>query len=234
MSTRNQSKQDALQVESEVPGCKPPCEATPADAGPPPFYIVALRTGQHLLKQHPALALTLGYLFLTAVGMVYEFLFLRQFGLQIFDFADASDFLLVAFRQPLLLVFTLLSLLALVQIIRKHAKWMKKSERYRRLSDWFETKRWWWAVERFCYFGIVLGYFVAFCADYASWSAAAIRAGKGRRIEVELVSEANASGKQAAAKYLLLGTTSRYLILFNQTSQQAEVLPVNNLARLKY
>lgn len=39
------------------------------------------RTLLHLYQEHPALLLTLGYLFLTAVGMGYESLFFQQQGL---------------------------------------------------------------------------------------------------------------------------------------------------------
>ena len=210
----------------------PARSSAPLPAAAEPFHVVVLRTGQHLLKQHPALGLTLGYLFLTAVGMNYELLFFAQFDLQILDFADPTDFLLVALRKPLLLIFALVSVFVLVRLSQKHTKWMAKFERYRRISRRFESWRWWWAAERFCYIGIVAGYFAVLSDTYARHNASAIRAGKGRKVWVELTADVAAPGKKPTTPYLLLGTTSRYLLLFSPANGRAEVLPVNNIARL--
>lgn len=165
--------------------------------------------------------------------MVYEFLFFQEFDLQIFDFADPSDFLLVAVRQPILLLFTLLSLLTLQRVSRSHARRLKRSEKYRRFHGWLRTRKWWPFFESASYVLILVGYFFTFCAIYAQHNAASIRNGNGRLVQVELNSEAGAAAKTASGEYALLGTTTRYLILYNISARRPEILPVNNLARLQ-
>ena len=53
-----------------------------------------------LLREQPALFLSLGYVFLTFVGMVYEWLLFQRFGVNVLDYADVGDFLLAAVREP--------------------------------------------------------------------------------------------------------------------------------------
>jgi hypothetical protein len=201
------------------------------DAPPLPIYARWLHASQSLLGRHPALTVTLGYLFLTAVGMAYEALFFSHFDIQIFDFADPADFLLAAARKPLLLVFTAVSVVLIVRLSRKHQKWIKKYPRYAALSHWLKSKKWWRGAEPVCCIGIVVGYFVMLTATYADGSASRIiRGNKGRRVSIELISETSTG--HPAASYILLGTTSRYLLLFNPANKGTEILPLNNVARL--
>ena len=165
--------------------------------------------------------------------MVYEFLFFQEFDLQIFDFADPSDFLLVAVRQPILLLFTLLSLLTLQRASRNHARRLKRSEKYRRFHLWLRSRKWWRFFESASYVLILVGYFFTFCAIYAQQKAASIRNGNGRLVQIELNSEAGAAVKTASGDYALLGTTTRYLILYNISTKRPEILPINNLARMR-
>lgn len=49
---------------------------------------------------NPTLALTLLYLYVTAVGMLYSAVLYRKFGINIFDYAEIADFLLAALKNP--------------------------------------------------------------------------------------------------------------------------------------
>ncbi|MBC7805492.1 MAG: hypothetical protein H7145_05010 [Akkermansiaceae bacterium] len=62
-----------------------------------------------LLRREPALGFTLAYLFLAAVGITYDFWFFLFFGVNVLNYADFSDFLLAAVREPLVMAFTVLS-----------------------------------------------------------------------------------------------------------------------------
>jgi len=48
--------------------------------------------------------LTLGYLFLTALGMFHRALVFLMFRINVFDYAEPSDFLLAALRDPLIIL----------------------------------------------------------------------------------------------------------------------------------
>src|SRR5215213_5447662 len=49
---------------------------------------------------NPTLALTLLYLYVTAVGMLYSAVLYGRFGINIFDYSEIADFLLAAFKNP--------------------------------------------------------------------------------------------------------------------------------------
>jgi hypothetical protein len=65
-------------------------------------------------REHPTFFLTLMYVDLTGIGILYTLIFYRQFGINIFDFAEIGDFLLAAFKAPAI---TFLVLLAQVLLI---------------------------------------------------------------------------------------------------------------------
>ena len=60
--------------------------------------------GAGLFREHPALALTLGYLSVSAIGLTFSWALFRRFGVNFFLFADVSDFLMSAFREPMTFV----------------------------------------------------------------------------------------------------------------------------------
>ena len=221
-------------VMTDRPPDAPPDSPAAGSAGEPTrFLFVWAQGARHILHQHPALALTLGYLFLSLVGMVYEESFFSQFDLQILDFADPSDFILVSLRKPALLGITLFSLWVMLRMVRRHARRMDRSPRYRRLAEWIARRPWWPLAARFVYAALLVGYFLALTASYAEHNADVIKKGRGPKVRVEVVADAAAkSGPPGDRLYTLLGTTSRYLLLYDSAAGRTEVLPVNNLARL--
>ena len=58
------------------------------------------------LLDNPTLALTLLYLYVTAVGMLYAAVLYGRFGINIFDYSEIPDFLLAAFKNPIVLLVT--------------------------------------------------------------------------------------------------------------------------------
>ena len=59
------------------------------------------------LTEHPALGLTSGYLLISLLGLSYEWTLFRQFGVNYFHYADVTDFLMGAFREPVTFVLAL-------------------------------------------------------------------------------------------------------------------------------
>jgi len=198
-----------------------------------PAAPLAWAFASHLYREHPALLLTLGYLFLTAVGMSYEFVLFQQFNVNLFDYADATDFVLVALRNPPLLVFTLISTAIVRNAYRLHAWGLARSSHYREVSERMMSWRWYPAFERVSVTLILVGYFAILSGFYAQHNAAGIKSGEGRAIFVDLVSDvANGSTNHTPTGYLPLGSTSRYLLVFNPANGHTEVLPVNNVSRI--
>ena|SRR5215204_563364 len=56
------------------------------------------------VSDNPTLVLTLLYLYVTGIGMLYSALLYRRFGINIFDYSEIADFLLAAFKNPIALL----------------------------------------------------------------------------------------------------------------------------------
>jgi hypothetical protein len=53
-----------------------------------------------VLREHPALLVSTFYLAASFVGMFYSRAFLRRFGINVFNYAQISDFLLASLKEP--------------------------------------------------------------------------------------------------------------------------------------
>ncbi len=69
------------------------------------FYTVV----QDFLKQDFNVSLTIGYLCLVVIGMLFQVFLYSFFGINIVQYSDISDFLLAPFRDPKILIFTFFS-----------------------------------------------------------------------------------------------------------------------------
>lgn len=56
------------------------------------------------LREHWALAASVGYLYLTTIGMIQSGMLFSKYEINIFEFAEINDFLLAAFREPISLL----------------------------------------------------------------------------------------------------------------------------------
>ena len=72
--------------------------------------------GRGFFREHPTFFLTLMYVDLTGIGIFYAFIFYRQFGINIFDFAEIGDFLIAAFKAPAVTFSVLLVQVLLVSL----------------------------------------------------------------------------------------------------------------------
>jgi hypothetical protein len=73
--------------------------------------------GWKFLRDNLTFALTLIYIDLTVIGFSYAFLFYRQLGVQIVDFADVGDFFLIAVRFPLVTLMVSLGQIILISFL---------------------------------------------------------------------------------------------------------------------
>lgn len=69
---------------------------------------------QIFLLEHPNIGLALIYLFATGIGLLFEFLLFLQFGVNILDYAETSDFVWSAVKRPQPAIGSLLAVLFLI------------------------------------------------------------------------------------------------------------------------
>lgn len=118
-----------------------------------------------LMHGHPGLIVTMGYLLLTAVGITYEYLFYNLFYIPILNLSEPGDFLLAGFQEPVLLLFVILSVLALRRLITRDRKWRQRSVRYRSVAEKMERR--WFFSSWVLYPLFIFIYFLSITMSYA-------------------------------------------------------------------
>ncbi len=182
-------------------------------------------------RQHPGLVLTGGYLAATAVGMLSSWTFYSHFGINVFHYAQISDFILISFRDPLATM-AILSAVPVVWLIIKtnefldrHLRWFKYSFGPAKLRALSRTPAA-WAL----YMAL---YAYVFSLLYSGHLAAQMEAGEVRAVEAQLQS-GQYLGQDATQPFRtsVLGTTTDYVFLYDVGSGAVTIVPVENLARL--
>jgi hypothetical protein len=182
-------------------------------------------------RQHPGLVLTGGYLAATAIGMLSSWTFYSRFGINIFHYAQLSDFILVALRNPLATVAILAAFPAVWLIMKsddlmdRRFRWYRYiygPEKLRRLSRTPAA----WAL----YLAL---YAYVFSLVYSGRLAARSRDGNVQAVEAQLQS-GEYMGRDGTRPFpsTLLGTTSAYIFLYDVGSSTVTVVPLENLAKL--
>lgn len=175
-----------------------------------------------LAREHSGLALTLTYLFLIAVGMLYEWFLFRRLGLNILYYAEAADFLLVPFREPLVVFITILPL-PLYAIYIRGARWLGRSLTRQQLNEG-QLARHQRIMNVVNVIAVVL-WSVAFTAHFADARAEAIRSGESRaKITIELASE------KRFVKGPLIGSTGQFFFVYDAQAKLTRVIPIENIA----
>jgi hypothetical protein len=176
-----------------------------------------------LVREHPGLLLTAGYLLLTLVGLGYELWFFRYFRINILEYVETTDFLFAALRTPLVIILSLLPL-PLVWLFIRFNEWLRR--RFPRYAGW-DSRMQTSTVRIGVWTFFVLVYATLFVQIYAERVTDRIKAGHGREVQVELT-----SGAPFPSRTLLLGTTSKFVFLYLPAEKKTHVIPIENLSRL--
>lgn len=181
------------------------------------------------MDEHPGLLLTGGYLVLTLVGLIYEFWLFLTFRINIVEWAETSDFLLGAVRTPLVIIVSLLPL-PLAFAVERFGKWLRvrfprygayQAKQRERLGIKAHHRLWWFA-------GFVFIYAVLFTQLFAFRVSRQIRTGKGKIVRVW----PTGGGDGAMIQGALIGTTSKYLFLWDSTRAATRIIPVENISQV--
>lgn len=198
-----------------------------------------------LLRREPALAISLGYLFVVGAGIFYNFSFYRKFDIPVLALSQIGDFLVAGIQQPIAIVLVLSTLPLCWLFDRWSAKYRRRNlaERERlqslsslslwqrgrlKLADWTLGQP---HQELIAYLLIVPLYGWAFVAQYAQYRADAIRRGEADAVRVWLA-DAGADPDQGRS-FTWLGATGSYVFVYDAQTKRALILPVENVARIE-
>jgi hypothetical protein len=181
-----------------------------------------------VLSGHPALFLTVGYLLISLLGLSFEWTLFRQFGINFFYFAEVTDFLMGAFREPITF---LLSATAL--IVGWLTYFWDRAER-----DWLAKKRpGGWFLERYRRYAnsrfnrlapavFFVGYSIMFIWLHAEHRAEELRGGEVAQVTVRM-----ADGSEPRRLHLL-GTSSRFVFFYKARSDETVIVPLESIASI--
>lgn len=199
-----------------------------ADPAPTPLRAHA-NDYMRVIEAHSGLALTGAYLILTLIGFMYHVWLFREFRVNVLNFSVAGDFLMAAIRQPLV-IFLFVLPLGLVWLIYRVDVWVRRrvpayQSLYDRHRSWSDPRHQLWSGAT-----VVLLYGALFTQFFAEHVADDIKAGRGRRMTVDLRDAANRAG--APSEALLIGTTTRFVMLYDPADSLTYIVPLETLSKL--
>jgi len=194
-----------------------------------------------LLQQNPGLGFTLIYLAISMLGLLFSWALFSEFNINIFNFTEVSDFLLAALREPMtfllagsaILVTRLLHWLGKIEI--RH--WAAKDPKTRFARFYLRSSK---AVNSHPITQLVIFvlYSYLFISLYGGWKARQIKAGEGQVIRVQLTEpvvdnrDENQAGSNVIIQGILLGSTNKYLFLYDPESGITSAMPEENIVRV--
>lgn len=174
------------------------------------FWIVGL------FRRHPALLVSAFYVVASFVGMLFAWDYLRHFGINVFHYAQVSDFLMASLKEPITWAIVLLSLLLMLSDNAMSRRW-QKGDRPRWLR-WYGSPRY----RAFNYI-VVIGVVTYLIHVYATLKVQLTERGRGEQVLIQL------TDSDSAVQRTLLGTTGTFIFVYDVDARQATALPVENV-----
>ena len=168
--------------------------------------------GAHLLREHPALIASGFYALATAIGMFYSWRYLQHFGVNVFLYAELSDFLLASFKDAVVWLMVAGLTVAWYFDLRASRSWGSRERR--KGLRWYGSP----SYRRWSYPGALLT-LLLLLNFYAGEEAKEIRAGAIERFNVKFAES------EITRKLAILETTARFVIFFNPDTQMVFVRP---------
>jgi hypothetical protein len=192
-----------------------------------------------LLVDHLGTGVTLSYLALVAIGMFHSVLGYRHFGINILDYAEASDFLLAPFRDPMVMIVTVLPAVLAWAYLRFVERYSTRARERRRAAG--KGLAWWESSEAtnartkpflpFLAVGMAMLWVFVSADAYQRFLAVRAMRGEGHNVVVELT-DGTRDGGTARRPLVMVGATSRYFIFFRTADWRTEVMPTDNVLRI--
>ena len=174
------------------------------------------------LRDHPALVVSGFYVAASVIGMYYSWAFLREFGINVFNYTQISDFLVASLKEPATWALVMLAVV-LVTLDNASSRRYGRREKPSRWLAWYGTPRYRF-VNNFMVVALVALYIYVFAWDQAR----DLRAGEGKFVDVLFAD----SG--AATSALLLGTTGQFVFLYDDTTERVDIHPIENIHSISF
>lgn len=180
-----------------------------------------IKDAYELIIKEIQLFLSLCYVFMIAVGMVFNHCKYSEFGINIFQYADIFDFLIAPFEDFRIILFTLTSIIATFGLVAFDRFWKRKfPKNYSWLNfgidkkAWFNTYR--WITFTLCF--LVYTYIMA------------IRYGQDLKNEINEQAKVKISFvDNTEAEGFMIGKTKE--VLFVLVNEKVKIIPLASLVK---
>jgi len=174
-----------------------------------------------IFREHPALLVSAFYVAASSIGMFYSWAFLRRFGINVFNYAQLSDFLLASLKEPS--TWALVALAALLVYFDNASSRRVEKKQPSKLFRWYGTPRYRF-VNNFAAMTMVL----IFIYSFASRQAHATKEGEGKLVDLTFAE----SGEVKTST--LLGTTGQFVILYDADTERVDIHPIEGIHSISF
>jgi len=174
-----------------------------------------------IFREHPALLVSAVYVAASVIGMFYSWVYLRHFGINVFNYAQISDFLLASLKEPFTWVLVFLAA-SLVFIDNASSRRIERREPGKWLG-WYGSPRY-RSVNNFAAISMVL----IFIFSYAVTQARNTKAGDAKLVDVTFAE----SG--AVKTSALLGTTGQFIFLYDASAERVDIHPIESIHSISF
>lgn len=173
------------------------------------------------LREHPALLVSAFYVAASIIGMFYSWAYLRRFGINVFNYAQISDFLLVSLKEPFTWALVLFAVM-LVLIDNASSRRVQRKGAHKWIR-WYGSPRY-----RFINNFVAIYIVLSFIYIFAIFKAEDAEEGKGKHVDVEF-----AEG-QAVKTAILLGTTGQFVFLYDADTDRVDIHPIEGIHSISF
>ena len=180
----------------------------------------------NFIKNHPAIIGTLLYLQAAAVGITYNYSLFSEFGINVFDLAEANDFLFGAIKEPFAYIAVFISVLGasiMVIILQKFGPLRGKSRiLFIRISSI-----------------LIISLFIVY-TFYAPWFYGRVKArsivdSKSKLVKLCLKGKPEElNGLIPKGNISIIGTTEKFSIFYAHESKRSFVIHIANIALILF
>lgn len=172
-------------------------------------------------REHPALLVSAFYLAASVVGMFYSWAYLQHFGINVFNYAQISDFLLASLKEPF--TWALVALAVVLVLIDNRSSRKVGRKNPRKWIAWYGSPRYRF-INNFAAVLMVLVFIFA----YANRQAIDTKAGEGKLVDVEFAEQGDAQTS------ILLGTTGQFVFLYDAPLDRVHIHPLESIHSISF
>jgi hypothetical protein len=174
-----------------------------------------------IFREHPALLVSAFYLAASFIGMFYSWAYLRRFGINVFNYAQISDFLLASLKEPY--TWALVALAAAMVLIDNKSSLRVERKQPGKMWAWYGSPRY-----RFINNFLAVLMVLVFIFAYANRQANDTLEGNGKLVDVTFM---ESSAEQTST---LLGTTGQFVFLYDVEIERVHIHPLEAISSIAF